>query len=62
MLEFQISVLLQLALSMMMNSQMLLQLLVAAISLIVLVNDAAVAVFNAAAVNDDAFTSLLQLQ
>ena len=34
----------------------------AAISLIMLVNNAAVAVINAAAVNDAAFTSLLQLQ
>ena len=34
----------------------------AAISLVVLVNNTAVAAFNAAAVNDAAFSSLLQLQ
>ena len=47
---------------MMLKFQMLLHLLAAAISLVVLVNNAAVAVFNAAAVNDAAFTSFLQLQ
>ena len=47
---------------MMMKLQLLLQLLAAAVSLVVLFNDAAVAIFNAAAVNDAAFTSLLQLQ
>ena len=60
--EFEISVLLQLLLSMMMKLQILLQLLAAAISLVVLVNDPAVEVSSAAAVNDAAFTSLLQLR